>query len=222
MLMNSAAVNVRRMVKNWDDDVTSGVIRRLYDWNMQHSDKDEIKGDMQVEARGTSVLLVREMHQQMLMGVANTWTVHPVLGPMLKSYEIVRLSLQSAGISPGDVLIDRDEFDKRIANMAKEEPAEDPQWATRMQIAQIDAESRKYQADAQRDVAVVKLSEDREISITEINAKLQMARDAHQSSERKLAAEIAVEQRNADAARAEGQEPGGSGGAVSFGREPLQ
>ena len=45
MLFNSANVVFRRVVKNWDDDITEPTIRRAYDFNMQFSEKDAIKGD---------------------------------------------------------------------------------------------------------------------------------------------------------------------------------
>jgi len=38
ILMNSANVVLRRAVKNFDDDVTTPIIRRFYDWNMQYGD----------------------------------------------------------------------------------------------------------------------------------------------------------------------------------------
>jgi hypothetical protein len=84
MLMNSANSVLRRVVKNWDDDLTTPSIRRLYDWNMQFGADDAIKGDMKVQARGTSVLLVKELQAQNLLLVAQNWTVHPKLAPMLK------------------------------------------------------------------------------------------------------------------------------------------
>ena len=61
MLMNSANVVFRRWIKNFDDYMTKPNIRRMYDFNMQFSDKQELKGDYDVDVRGSSVLLVREM-----------------------------------------------------------------------------------------------------------------------------------------------------------------
>jgi hypothetical protein len=74
MLMNSANVIFRNVVKNFDDDMTTPLIRRFYDWNMQFNPKEEIKGDLQVEARGTSALLVRELQSANLMAIAERWS----------------------------------------------------------------------------------------------------------------------------------------------------
>ena len=59
MLMNSANVVLRRLVKQFDDMVTRPHIRRYYDYNMLYGEDEEIKGDFSVDARGSSALMVR-------------------------------------------------------------------------------------------------------------------------------------------------------------------
>lgn len=67
MLMNSANVVLRRAVKSYDDDITIPFLTRLYDWNMQFSPDDSIKGDFNVVAKGSSVLMEREQQVRTLM-----------------------------------------------------------------------------------------------------------------------------------------------------------
>jgi len=57
---NAANIWFRRGVTAWDDDVTTPMVGRFVDWNMQYSPKDEIKGDLHVIARGRSALLEAE------------------------------------------------------------------------------------------------------------------------------------------------------------------
>lgn len=221
MIMNAAGVNIRRMVKNWDDDVTAGMIRRIYDWNMQYSDKAEIKGDMSVEARGTSVLLTREMQAQHFATLASQWSVHPVLGPMLKPYDMARHTLQSLAINPSDVLVSEDEYNKKISDMAatEGEAPEDPQWPIRREIAQMQSADARYKADSEREVAMMRLAEASNQTLAKIDAQLEATRIKTASDERKLAAEVGMEERAAREARAMGRVPDGSGGAVSLGSE---
>lgn len=221
MLLNSAGVNVRRMVKNWDDDVTTGMIRRLYDWNMQYSDRDEIKGDMQVEPRGTAVLLVREMQAQNLAALAANWTVHPVLGPLVKAYDMARLTVQAMNINPADVIIDQDEYQEKMKALSAQQEPEDPQWAARMEIAQIQAETARYNSDAEREVAMMRLAQEGDMSIAQIQADLEKVRENNRSKERLAAAEIGIERQNKAEAEAMGRVPTGSGGLISLGsKEP--
>lgn len=228
MLFNSANVVFRRVVKNWDDDITEPSIRRGFDWNMQFSDKEEIKGDMSVEARGTSVLLVREVQSQMMMAIATNWSAHPVLGAAIKVYDAMRLTLQAMSINPNDVLVTPDEFEKRMQKAAEAEP-ESPD-AIRAQAtikaAEISAESSKLDgqtrlqiANLQREEAILQLMVRGDVDTKRILASLEAQRMTVDSSERKLAVEAALEQRNADRAEAMGREPSGSGGAISMGSE---
>lgn len=221
MLMNSAGVNIRRVVKNWDDDVTTPIIQRIYDWNMQFSPRDEIKGDMKIEARGTAVLLVREQQAQILLPLAQNWTSHPVLGPMLKQkgYGAARMALQTLGVDPADVLLAAEEYEKLMeaqAAAAQEQP-EDPQWQIRMQIAQLEAETKRYVADREHEREMMELAQSRELTLEQINADLAKIREQNASKERALAAEIGVEEQNKREAQAMGREPTGSGGAISMG-----
>lgn len=224
MLMNSAGVNIRRVVKNWDDDVTSPIIRRIYDHNMQFSPRDEIKGDMKVEARGTAVLLVREQQAQILLPLAQNWTSHPVLSGMLKQhgYGAVRMALQTLGVDPADVLLSSDEFVKNVekqAAAAAEGGPEDPQWAVRERIAQLDSQTRLQIAELEHEREMMELSQNGQLSLEQIAASLEKIRLQNDSKERALAVEVAAEERNKREAQAMGREPSGSGGAISLGSE---
>lgn len=228
MLFNSANVVFRRVVKNWDDDVTSPAIRRAYDWNMQFSDKEDIKGDMKVDARGTSVLLVREVQSQMMMAIATNWSAHPVLGPAVKVYGAMRLTLQAMAINPNDVLVTPEEFEAKLKAMA-EAPQESPEMiraqatieAAKISAAssQVDSEARLQVANLNRETAILNLMVRGDVDVKKIMASLEAQRMQIDSDERKLAVEAALEERNAQRAAQMGREPTGSGGTISMGSE---
>ena len=79
MLMNGANIVLRKAVKNWDDDITEPLITRFYNYNMQFSDDPAVKGDCQIDARGSGALLVREKQQENLMIYANISAQNPNL-----------------------------------------------------------------------------------------------------------------------------------------------
>jgi hypothetical protein len=60
IMVDSNNVALRSRVKRWDDQITRPHISRYYYWNMQYNENSDIKGDYSVDARGTSVLLVRD------------------------------------------------------------------------------------------------------------------------------------------------------------------
>lgn len=124
ILMNAANVVFRRIVKNFDDDVTVPNIRRLYDWNMQFNPRDDIKGDFEVDARGSSVLLVREMQAQNLRLFMLEFGTHPVYGPMLKHADGLRKSVQALLLPADELIKTNDEIEDELeANRKRAEEA---------------------------------------------------------------------------------------------------
>lgn len=232
LLMNSANVVFRRYVKNFDDDVTTPDIRRFYDWNMQFNPKEEIKGDYEVDARGSSVLLVREMQAQTLMSVATQLGGHPIYGPMLRNREILRKMFQALMIPAADVVLTDNEIDAVLANAASNDAAaQAAQAQAELQQRQFDFQEQELnakialaemQADSNRQIAVLKhetammeTAARMNMSLDQIEAKLADNREARASKERIFAAEVGVEATAAAAARANGRPPSGSGGYIS-------
>lgn len=199
ILMNSANVVFRRVVKNFDDDITVPNIRRLYDWNMQHNQKEEIKGDYEIDARGSSVLLVREMMATNLMLIAQAFGTHPVYGVMLRHPEIMRRIVQAHMIPADDIVLSNTEIDRIVAANSKETPP--PEIALRemeidskVQIANLEANSRMQVAELQFRAAMTALAEKMNMTIEELSNRLTIAREKMKSDERKLAVETAMTQ----------------------------
>ncbi|MCA0276258.1 MAG: hypothetical protein LCH86_09650 [Proteobacteria bacterium] len=239
LLMNSANVVFRRIVKNFDDDVTTPDIRRFYDWNMQFNPKSEIKGDYDVDARGSSVLLVREMQAQTLMAVATQLGGHTIYGPMLRNREILRKLFQALMIPAADVVLTDTEIDAIMANaaandavaQAEAKKADLAQQEYELEVAKLDAqiaisnmdnEAKRDIALIQRETELIKLAQTGNMSLDQLEAKLQMNRENNASKERLFTAEAAMESVNARLARARGEEPQGSGGYISAGSAAPQ
>ena len=79
MQNNNASGVLRRLAKRFDDYMTSPHIHRYYDWMMQHSDREDIKGDFQVDVRASSALVERDAQQHFLMTLLSA-SVNPAYG----------------------------------------------------------------------------------------------------------------------------------------------
>ena len=234
LLHNSANTVFRSIVKNFDDDVTTPDIRRAYDWNMQFNEKPEIKGDYEVDARGSSVLLMRELQAQNLMVIAMHLGGHPIYGPMLRNRELLAKIFQAYMIPTDEVMLTDDEIDAVLAKAAQESEAQLAAQAAaatakemkemevkkmEMQVAMANQENAsrekiaKMNYDAQMNMTAAKLN----MSVQELEAMLAGKEIDVASKERIFASEVAIEQRNAAEARARGETPRGSGGYVSAG-----
>ena len=161
LLMNSANVVFRRIVRNFDDDVTVPNLRRFYDWNMQHSKREEIKGDFNVDARGSSVLLAREIQGQNLMQIALHLGPHPVFGPMLKNRAVLRKLLQAQMVSADELMLTDDDIDSILMKAAavQQESAERQQKFQEWQMTKdFDLREREVEQRAQDTAAKVAMA----------------------------------------------------------------
>ena len=215
LLMNSANVLFRRIVKNFDDDITVPVIRRAYDWNMQFSENAAIKGDYEVDARGSSVLLAREIQSQNLMLLAQVFGDHPTWGPMMKKYSTFTEVVRAMSLPPSAILKTESEWESDSASevdpavLIEQEKTKQAELAqqvekdrldAQVQIANLDAASRRDVAALQKETALIKLAQDSNVKMEDIEARVQMARDALASAERKMAAEVAMKRETGDSA----------------------
>jgi hypothetical protein len=215
ILQNAANIIFRRRVKNYDDQIITPTMRRLYDWNMQFNSRDDIKGDMQIDARGTSVLLLKEIQAQNLMFVVTQLMAHPAVQPMLKPYQNVMKLFQSMMISPQDVMVSEDEYKKRMADIAKQPPEPTPAEITaqaRIEAAQIqaDASATKNETvvaveELRQRTAILELAQREGLTLQQINAELAKIDKQLGSQERIKAIEIAVEDQRAREAKEEGR-----------------
>jgi hypothetical protein len=71
MLMGAANVTVKDQIKNFDDGVTLPFIKGLYFWNMEFNPKENIKGDYEVMAKGSTSLIAREVKAESLITFMN-------------------------------------------------------------------------------------------------------------------------------------------------------
>ena len=65
MLMANANAPLRVIAKQYDDFLVVPHLRRYYDWGMQ-SGPDDARGDMEVQARGSTALIQREFAREVL------------------------------------------------------------------------------------------------------------------------------------------------------------
>lgn len=219
LLMNGANVVFRRHVKNFDDDVTVPCIRRMYHFLMQFSPKDSIKGDYEVDARGSSVLLVREMQSQNLALIVSQFADHPVFGAMLKEYDAFKEFVRSLSVPSSQIMVPEQEWKDRKAK-GKDPQVQAAEIAAQMaeedrNLKREEIEARLAEAEADRDMkerlaqlaydqAMIQFAEKMNLTVEQARAKVQTERDKIASSERKMAVEAALKRETGDS----------SGGAI--------
>lgn len=176
LLMNSANVVLRRLVKQFDDSITRPHIRRYYDYNMLYSDEDDIKGDYTINARGSSALLIRDIQNQAMLGLLQAAS-SPLYGPFIDPEKLFRKALQAQHVDPEEIFKSEEEIE-RIKEQMRNPQAAPPD--PRIAAAQIrgQADMARTQAQAQSDMAEIAAKQ--ELTLAEIQFRreqLVMERD---------------------------------------------
>lgn len=219
ILMNSVNVVFRRIVKNWDDDMTTPSIRRLYDWLMQFSPKEHIKGDFEVDARGSSVLLVREMQSANLLAFLTQFGAHPSLAPYLKQGGLpaLRRLVQTMMIPADELVMTDEELAEAAAKSAQAPPQPDPailKIEADMNLAQMKMDHEKDIALIHRETELIKLAQAGNLKLEELRAMLAAKQMDTNSKEKLFLAEATIEQDLAMRGQSQG-----SGGYISAPKE---
>ena len=102
MLMNAAAGGTKTVIKNVDDYLLRPLGEGLFRFNMQFDFDPEIKGDLEVRARGTESLMANEVRSQRLMQFLQVAS-NPSLAPFAKFQYIIREIAKSMELDPDKV-----------------------------------------------------------------------------------------------------------------------
>ena len=102
MLMNAAAGGIKTVIKNVDDYLLGPLGKSMFSFNMQFDFDPEIKGDLEVKARGTESLMANEVRSQRLMQFMQVAS-NPTLAPFAKFPYIVREIAKSMDLDPDKV-----------------------------------------------------------------------------------------------------------------------
>ena len=128
MLMNAAAGGVKTVIKNVDDYLLSPLGKAMFSFNMQFDFDPEIKGDLEVKARGTESLMANEVRSQRLMQFMQVAS-NPTLAPFAKFPYIVREIAKSMDLDPDKVTNSFEEAALQQKLMQQNAPPAPPQPA---------------------------------------------------------------------------------------------
>ena len=107
MLMSNAGKAIKQVIANIDESVIAPVIERLYYYNMRYGDDPDLKGDINIIARGATSLVVKEQAQvrqnQFLQIALQSPIVQQVIG-MEGIAELLRQSAKTLDLNPDHIV----------------------------------------------------------------------------------------------------------------------
>lgn len=151
MLQANAGTVLRRIARLFDDRITEPHIRRYYEWLMLHGEDAQAKGDFQIDARGSTALVERDLQNQAIVNMGQL-VANPAFGIDPKKW--LGEMLRSQRLDPKRFQLD----EQQQAAMAQQPPPPAPQ----VQAAQIRAE-----ADMQK----AQLTEQTKVQLAQLDAQ---------------------------------------------------
>jgi len=145
MLMNAANTVRRNQVMDWDHNMIKPIITGFYHYNMAEHDDDNVKGDYNVNAKGVSALLVREVQSQNIINMLNMASTNPALMPVVQIKAIQWLREWCQINAMDDSLIPTDDEIKQLQE--SQQPKEDEQGEGQGQDNELQAKSQLLQLE---------------------------------------------------------------------------
>jgi len=128
MLMNAASGSIKTVIKNLDDYLLGPIGEAFFNFNMQFDFDPEIKGDLEVSAKGTESLMANEVRSQRLMQFLQIAS-QPSLMPFAKFPYIIREIAKSMDLDPDKVTNNMDEAMRQATLMQQNSPTPPPEAA---------------------------------------------------------------------------------------------
>ena len=179
ILNNNANAVLRRIARMFDSHGTEPHIRRYYDWLMAYGEDDEMKGEFQVVARGSTALVERDIQSQEMTNVLQM-SLNPAFGknPKLAMNEY----LKSRRFDPSAF----DYTEEEMAKMQSQQQPPDP----RVQVAEMKMQADAQENDKQRQFDQMIKQMDIEMEKANLTAEERQAFDAHKVKMAELSLKI--------------------------------
>jgi hypothetical protein len=217
MLYNNANAVLRQRVKLYDDTITRPHIGRYYDWKMANDPDPKIKGDYEIDARGSTALIERDIQNQALLNLANI-TNNPRYIPHLREREELKAILKAFKVNPEELLKPEDQVKQEMEAQAQQGAPQDPRIAAaqmNMQAKQMELQDRQAQREfemqrnqgdmaikqqqveynaqreqAEYEIAMTEAGIERDLALTKLGQDAQLTREQIAAKERLEALKI--------------------------------
>lgn len=206
MLYNNANSVLRQRVKLFDDSITRPHISRYYDWKMANDPDPAIKGDFEIDARGSSALIERDIQNQALLNLANI-TNNPRYIPHLREREELKAILKAFRVNPEEIMKPEDQVQQEMQQQAQQGAPADPRIEAAKIKAEVDMakiqdgkEVRAQQAQqleysrqkeqGEYEIAMTEANIERDLALTKLGQDAQLTREQIAAKERLEALKI--------------------------------
>jgi hypothetical protein len=182
ILMNSANTVLRRIVKEYDDWITTRFIKRLYRWNMKFNEREDIKGDYTIKALGSAALLLAEQQSKGMMQLSQLAMANPEFSKRTKWGDLYRQLVKALRISADSLVMTEDEFAQEQQRQAQNGPQIAPEIQVKM--AELQVAQGKLKLEEAREAAT------QQLKAAELQLKAREAAASDELERQRVAAQL--------------------------------
>jgi len=178
---NNASTVLRRMARIYDDYITIPHIKRYYQYILEYVDDDSMKGDVSIQALGSSSLIEREIADQAVTQMSEL-VLNPMFGKDPKKWinEIFRINK----INPSKLDYEDEEWKGVVEQMSQ--PQADPKLEIAQMKMQSDQQMAQFKTKSEQQFQQIKIQSEQEMAQFKIKSDQQMEQFQTQSKERLL------------------------------------
>lgn len=202
MMSNARTILQRRVCATSDDDVDSPMIERMVLWNLLYNERDDIKGDFDVQPLCQSVRMVKDIQNQQKLFIANNVAQSPMFQSIFSPYDMVADIIRGLDVQVENWLKPKDQWTQEQAQQAQQ-ASQSPQAqiaAAQLHLTQQRSQTEgmkqaKMASEAQQPQAetpaapltdpneLAKHSMDKQVELQNMNTQLAMTQTKTQSDQ---------------------------------------
>lgn len=146
-------VSIKDVVRNFDT-FTEQVMRELYAWNMEFSEREDIKGDFQCNPRGVSSLVTKEIRMAALANLKNTmqpedWPYVPRREFLSETFKAHDINIELRTEEEAQEIVSR-QTDLRAKELAYSQLEADIAYKRAQTAGQL-TKAKKFNVEAEKD-----------------------------------------------------------------------
>ena len=170
MLQNNAGTIRRNIARNFDDRVTVPHITRYYEWIMLYGD-EQMKGDFNIEARGSTVLFERDAQHQAIMQMGSlvmnpAFQINPAKW-IDEAFKAQKLDSKRFKFSEEEI--------KQMQQQAQQSPPQDPRIAGQIEVAKVRAAGEMEKAKFLQSTDMAEMQVKETLAMQELKFKAQQS-----------------------------------------------
>ncbi len=145
IIANAQNIIQRRLAHAYDDEITIPMLTRYYWWEMEFGEDDSIKVEMEVDPRGASYLMVKDMQTQHALMAYQLYMQDPQLQQKVKADEMHDMIFSFLDVPTDRLFKSEEEIQQEMQNNPQ---VQMQQQAAQLELADKEAAVRKANAEA--------------------------------------------------------------------------